>query len=216
MKKLLFLCLAGSLFGLAGCKTNVYAPVSISEIYGAQKEKICFLAVQVPSCTDSSNKFESNSVLEAKQKIPYIFPSAKYLKCGEQGFESFAGFEIPLQVGGTEDQCKPDQICIFHSQKDQWAEAKIGEEILKKAKEVSKGNVSGRDLMFLLGVTNDTNKPFPLFAPASIIDGKPVYQSEITINSGAKDVEVFLSDVASEWMLRGNTAPIFKDISPKN
>ena len=216
MKKLLILFLAGSFLGLAGCKTNVYAPISISEIYGAQKEKTCFLTVQVPSCTDSSNKFESNSVLEAKQKIPYIFPNAKYLKCGKQGFESFVGFEIPLQVGGTEEQCKPNQICIFHSQQDQWAEAKIGDEILKKAKEVSKGNVNGRDLIFLLGVTNDTNKPFPLYAPASIIDSKPVYQSEITINSGAKNVDVFLSDVASEWMLRGNTAPIFKDISPKN
>ena len=77
MKKLLILCLAGSMLALVGCKTKVHAPINYSDIFGEQKTIPGGIAVQVPSCTDTSKKFESNSVMEAKQKIPYIFPEAK-------------------------------------------------------------------------------------------------------------------------------------------
>ena len=114
MKKLLILCLAGSILALVGCKTKVHAPINYSDIFGEQKTIPGGIAVQVPSCTDTSKKFESNSVMEAKQKIPYIFPEAKYFKCVGEGFYSYAMFWVPLQVGGTDSQCKKDQICVVH------------------------------------------------------------------------------------------------------
>lgn len=211
MKKLLILCLAGSMLALVGCKTKVHAPINYSDIFGEQKTVPGGIAVQVPSCTDTTDKFESNSVMEAKQKIPYIFPQAKYFKCVGEGFYSYAMFWVPLQVGGTDSQCKKDQICVVHGDGTGWIAVKMGDEVLKKSKELSKSDFDGNDIDIELSITNDTGKPIDIYVPASYIDNSDAYMANLTVNKDAKNMSVKLSNVATEYVIKGNTTPVFLD-----
>ncbi len=211
MKKLLILCLAGSMLALVGCKTKVHAPINYSDIFGEQKTIPGGIAVQVPSCTDTTDKFESNSVMEAKQKIPYIFPQAKYFKCVGEGFYSYAMFWVPLQVGGTDSQCKKDQICVVHGDGTGWIAVKMGDEVLKKSKELSKSDFDGNDIDIELSITNDTGKPIDIYVPASYIDNSDAYMANLTVNKDAKKMSVKLSNVATEYAIKGNTTPVFLD-----
>lgn len=211
MKKLLILCLAGSILALVGCKTKVHAPINYSDIFGEQKTIPGGIAVQVPSCTDTSEKFESNSVMEAKQKIPYIFPEAKYFKCVGEGFYSYAMFWVPLQVGGTDSQCKKDQICVVHGDGSGWVAVKIGEDVLNKSKELAKTDFDGNDIEIELSITNDTGKPIDIYVPASYIDGSDAYMANLTINKDAKNMKVKLGNVATDFAIKGNTTGVFID-----
>ncbi len=211
MKKLLILCLAGSMLALVGCKTKVHAPINYSDIFGEQKTIPGGIAVQVPSCTDTSKKFESNSVMEAKQKIPYIFPEAKYFKCMGEGFYSYAMFWVPLQVGGTDSQCKKDQICVVHGDGTGWIAVKMGDDVLKKSKELAKSGFDGNDIDIELSITNDTGKPIDIYVPASYVDNSDAYMANLTVNKDAKNMPVKLSNVATEYAIKGNTTPVFLD-----
>lgn len=211
MKKLLILCLAGSMLALVGCKTKVHAPINYSDIFGEQKTIPGGIAVQVPSCTDTSKKFESNSVMEAKQKIPYIFPEAKYFKCMGEGFYSYAMFWVPLQVGGTDSQCKKDQICVVHGDGTGWIAVKMGDDVLKKSKELAKSGFDGNDIDIELSITNDTGKPIDIYVPASYVDNSDAYMAILTVNKDAKNMPVKLSNVATEYAIKGNTTPVFLD-----
>lgn len=211
MKKLLILCLAGSMLALVGCKTKVHAPINYSDIFGEQKTVPGGIAVQVPSCTDTTDKFESNSVMEAKQKIPYIFPQAKYFKCVGEGFYSYAMFWVPLQVGGTDSQCKKDQICVVHGDGTGWIAVKMGDEVLKKSKELSKSDFDGNDIDIELSITNDTGKPIDIYVPASYVENSDAYMANLTVNKDAKNMSVKLSNVATEYAIKGNTTPVFLD-----
>lgn len=213
MKKLSLLCLAGCALILVGCKTKVYAPVTHSEIYGDPKLKMATLAVQVPSCTDSTDKFESSSVIKAKQRVPYIFPKAEYDKCYREDFDSYATFNIPFQVGGDADQCKPDQVCIYHSKNGVWANVRIGKEILDKTKEVTDSKINGNDLQLVLLLDNDSGSELPMFVPASFVEGNAYYKTNITLKKDSTKVPFMLGNVGTGWVLNGNFASLFGDLN---
>lgn len=211
MKKLFLFAIAVSMLALAGCKTEVFAPVSYSEIFGDPKIKMGGLAVEVPSCFDSSKKFESSSVIEAKQKVPYVFPKAEYVRCDRKGFDSFAIFWVPFQVGGTRQDCKDDQVCVYKSRNNQFANAVIGTEILKKAKEL--GKIDGDDLRFYLGFNNDSGRDLDLWFYSAYVDGNPGVFKDYIIKKDAKDVEIKLSNVSSSTLLTGSYVNMFRDFN---
>lgn len=209
MKKLLLLTIAGSMLALAGCKTWVFAPVSYTEIYGNPKIKTGALLVEVPSCTDTSKKFESSSLIEAKQKVPYVFPKAEYVGCDRRGFDSFAMFKVPFQVGGTHPDCKDDQVCVYKSRNNQYANAVIGPEILKKAKEL--GKIDGEDLRFYLAFNNDSGRDLDLLFYSAYVDGNPGVFKAYSIKKDAQDVEIKLGNVSSSTLLTGSYVNMFRD-----
>lgn len=202
MKKTLFACLAGSLLALAGCKTIVYAPVTYSEIFGNPQMKWGALVLEVPSCTDTTDKFESNSVIEAKQKVPYVFQKAEYVKCERKGFNSYATFKVPFQVGGIRDNCGKDQVCVYRSRNNKYVNAFVGEEILNKAKEL--GDIDGDDLKFTLVFDNDTGKAVNWHVISAYVDGsEPITNGDISINKDASNFLIILDNVASSRLLKG-------------
>ena len=58
---------------LAGCKSEITMPVTYSEVFGAPVIKNARLDIEVPACKEYKSDLESSSVLEAKQKINYVF-----------------------------------------------------------------------------------------------------------------------------------------------
>lgn len=213
MKKHLIFCLAGAMLALVGCKTKVYAPVTYSEIFGEPQTKIGALVVEVPACKDRSDKFDSNSLIEAKQKVPYVFPKAEYIKCERERFESFAFFKVPFQVGGTADNCGKDKVCIYHSRNNKYANALIGEDILNKAKEL--GNIKGDDLKFNLLFDNDSGREINMLIVASYIEDNPLSNDRIILNKDAKDLPICLDNVGASKLLKGKYVNIFSDLDRK-
>lgn len=210
MKKILLLSIAASMMFLAGCKTKVQTPVSYTEIFSEPKTKIGVLEVEVPSCTDLSNKFESNSVIEAKQKIPYVIPEAKYEKCYNQDFHSFAVFNVPFQVGGVKEDCKDNQVCVYHSHNGVYGNIMVGKEILSRAKEISR-SFNGNDLEFSIILDNDTGNKLNLFIIAAFSGGQPFYKTDVTVNKDAKNVDLLMDNVGASVLLQGNYVNMFLD-----
>lgn len=212
MKRAVLLYALGAALVLSGCKTEIDAPVNYSELFGPQKSITGWLSVEVPACKDATNKqFESSSVMEAKQKIPYIFPEAKYLQCKDEGFDSYASFNIPIHVGGKEADCKKNQICAFPNDSGSWVDVKIGDEVIKKTKDVSKTDFNGNDVRISLTITNDTGKTLHLYVPSAFVAGIPVYMSTVEANDDVKNMSIQLDNVATSVVIKGKPVSVFAD-----
>lgn len=115
MQKKIFLLAAAAVLALAGCKTGFNAQATLSQLSAPEPVKTdSFFYTEVPSCDDYQTKLESKSLLEAKQKVPFVLPGVKYLTCktGKKTFKSFAQFSAQTDVGGDVRKCAPDSICV--------------------------------------------------------------------------------------------------------
>lgn len=195
---------------LAGCKSEITMPVTYSEVFGAPVIKNAQLEIEVPACKEYKSDLESSSVLEAKQKINYVFPNATYLGCKRgSGIDTFAQFQLPFKVGGIGlKDCNVNEICVGSSQNNQFMNVFIGKDIKTKIDELSRSaTIYGpKDVKVRLVFKNDTNQALGIdYISLFLSDGKetiPVHNvKNAKFNSGLA-AYMTLSDVASASLLR--------------
>lgn len=126
------------LAALTGCKSDLTVDAATEEYFGEPVSKTAALRVEVTSCKDRDTGLETSDVLQAKQKVAYIFGDAvKYQTCKRERFESFTEFLVPVTVGGTQETCKADQVCVGNWQKHKIT-VFVGETVRNKVKTVLK------------------------------------------------------------------------------
>ena len=207
MKKFLIPVLAP--FFLVGCKSEIDLPVKYSQVFGEiQQEKTASLILEVPSCTEHGTEMESSSVLEAKQKVSYLFPSSKYKKCERKSFDSYVVFEVPFYVGGIGvKDCKKDQICVASSQNNLNMNVFVGEGIRKKLEQIKRGIslFDPSDLQIALEVINDSGSELLVKVPSAFQKrgGKLEPLHHFYGEFSKTTVTVVLSNVAAAQLLTG-------------
>lgn len=146
---------------LAGCKSGIDAPVSLKQAQQAQPTQVsATFFTEVPACEEYQTKMESSSVLEAKQKVGYVFPQAQYLGCKRVQFESFANFQIPITIGGDVNQCPADAVCFAMKDNGTGAYFNIGKGLRSRFTKIKDGLLTfdESELQLRLKITNDLGK----------------------------------------------------------
>ena len=218
MKKIL---LSSIIFlALLGCKSEIDLPVKYSQVFGKPQPSTGTLSIEVPDCKEEATEMESSSVLEAKQKVNYIFSGAKYLGCKEEGFESFVSFEVPFIIGcvGMRD-CRKNEICVASSQNNQNMNVFVGEEIRKKITLIARGFTffDPDNLRITLTVDNDSGQSLSVRIPSAFLrhEGEEIPLHNTRGGNFPEDTLKFtLSNVASSQLIRGRgvaTAMEFPD-----
>lgn len=91
---------------LGGCKLQSATEVPLSAIEDETVTAIPgLLRVEVMSCDSyEDSRQPSDSLIEAQENIPRIFPDAEYEQCYTQRMDSFAQFSIPVGIDRTADE----------------------------------------------------------------------------------------------------------------
>ena len=201
-------CLA---FALAGCKSGIDAPVSLKHAQQEQPSQVlATLYTEVPACEEYQTKMESSAVLEAKQKIGYVFPQAKYIGCKNVKFESFDNFEIPVLIGGDANNCPKDAIC-FDFNKSSGAFFAIGEGIRSRFGKIKKSLIAFDEstLQLRLKVNNDLGKNLRVMFLSGFVEKgakrTPYHGQEFTLKNG-QSVTMIPSNAAIALAFEGGVS----------
>jgi hypothetical protein len=202
MNKKLFIlpivaCLA---VGISGCKIEVEKQVSLKQLLNNEPaSEIGYLNVEVAGCHDyEDSRKPSDSLVEAQEKIPQIFPNAKFKECYTKKMDSFASFEIPVFVGKYEQgKTKTDDINVLSDDDDLKVatSANTAKAIAKQAK-----YDSSLELGVYIEVVNDLDKDVTLDLSSVYVNGKtpvPVPDGNMKLEKG-KSVQLKLSNVSAD------------------
>lgn len=198
----------------AGCKSDIGVEVTDSQLLGAATDHPGYFVAQVVNCKDDETKLESSSVLEAKQKVSYIFPRASYQGCRSEDFESFVHFTLPVRVGGDLKTCGADEVCVgvVGGKKVTFT---AGAGVRSRFDQVSRSSISlldTEDLKINIHYTNDTGKARSIYFPSLfvVMDGSrlPYHDFSGSLKAGAQ-VDLELSNVVTAQVLSGKDATAF-------
>lgn len=194
---------------ISGCKTTVSTPVLYSDFFAPAAYIDSRLRIEIASCKDSDSGFDSSALLEVKNRVPAVFPKARFLACRQIQFDSFAEFSIPIRVGDTMEPCGNSDLCIFPEPAAKNRVAAVA------SKEFSTGYARlqasmqlSMDTVIELNVTNDSGSDVPLGIVSMRINDYPYHFRDFTLGKG-QSVTMVLSDVCTEAIVSGDKAVLF-------
>lgn len=208
MKKLLIPLLLA--LSLAGCESEVEIPVKYSDVF--RDDPISSTAIvtfdSLPNCNETI-------ISDAKLKVDYIFPGAKYLGCKEDlHWRNYIQFKVPVQIGGVGlKDCSDNQVCVAASRNNIWMNLFIGKEVRRKIDLALRGNTGNREnFKIVLKFTNDSGQELPIYVPSLFVEDEgekiPLHNLSSNLHEGKSNFS--LGDVAKEKALRVGVATLIK------
>ena len=198
---------------LSGCKNELVIDIDPSEkVTDAVVNSVrqATLSVEVTSCTDSDTGLDSKTLLEAKQKIPYVFKGATFEKCKRVDYDNMAIFSVPVTYFPKDDVCEAESICVATlPEKDSKARLVLaaGKNVIEKYQKLQSNSAlaSGANNRLVLRVKNSMKTDIDAKMGAFIIKNQetkiPIY-GDIVATIPAENMALFqLPDVASETLL---------------
>lgn len=168
------------------------------------------LSVDVTLCQDHDTQMESNTLLEAKQKVGFLFPGAQYEKCAREGFDERALFSVPITVGTGEDgKCGEESVCLKRIVADDRVMIGVipGQKFVKKYERLNRGSSSSMlEAKITLLLQNDTAKAISLDrASVFVVNGKKLVPSHLRqLDFAPKEGKALrLSDVMTASIMSG-------------
>lgn len=162
---------------LFGCKAEVETKITFSEITsGVTKTTSGDIYVEITACGDHDDtRKPSDSLLQAKSKIPSIFEGAQYVECFNKKMDTFAHFKIPVSIDGNNDgKLESDSAITLLSEKGIMYVA-VPSALAKRINE-AKNDPEGAgltDISIQINMNNDTKDGIIFKAFSSYIDGHP-------------------------------------------
>lgn len=194
---------------LTGCDEIVKTEVKVSDLLNSSKKFINGdLYVEVDSCNDpDDNRKLSDSVIKAKNKIPSIFTGAKYVKCFERDFTSYADFEIPILVTNKGSMISNDYIQLISS-KNALLNVAIPSTIVAKIRKFENEEmIKMRPNDVTITLINDTNKNLTFVALSSYVNSDPSIADKYRLEASGS-CKIKLSNVSIDYALDNGVAPI--------
>lgn len=199
---------AGAL-AISSCKTTVSTAVNYSDFFAPASYVDSRLKIEIPACKDSDSGFESNSLLKAKNRVPALFPKAKFLRCREVDIRSYAEFSIPLRVGATDVPCGNSDICIMPlSKNSETVVAATSKEFRDSYKRLLSSMSQTMETDIEINITNNTSADISLAIMSMRIDGNPYHYRVFQFGKG-QSADFTLSDVCTESILKGVETVLF-------
>lgn len=160
---------AASAACLAGCKSGINVPLSYSTATAATQSVIAELYLEVGACRDADTGLDSTQLLNAKQKVAYVVPGARFSGCAQQGLSEFAYFDVPVQVGAQAvNESKGFAASILNGSAAYFA---ASEELKQRFAQVSQDvyGFSLGDFSVTLRFENDSGKDWEVYVPSAIV-----------------------------------------------
>lgn len=136
-------------FLLTACKVDIDTQVNLQDVQSMEHKVVnADLNFEVASCTDhEDSRKESKSLVKVKEKVPTVFKNATYVECYRKKFNSFAHFQVPVDVGATGQDAKyamPDADIFITSTKEKGilASLYLSEDVRKRIDAARKENVA--------------------------------------------------------------------------
>jgi hypothetical protein len=216
MKKYASILLLVSL--LVGCKAEVETTIAFSEIAsGATKTTTGDIYVEITACGDHDDtRKPSESLLQAKSKIPSIFEGAQYIECFNKKLDTFAHFKIPISIDGNNNgKLESDNSLTLLTEKGVLYVA-VPSVLAKRIKDAKNDPEGGglTDISIQINMNNDTKDGIIFKAFSSYIDGRPYVYS--TLCAHANDTFVVrISNVSVDEALTDGKSLVMAIIDGK-
>lgn len=165
MRKILYLALAG--LALTGCKSGINVAANFSDFKKGVKQTTALLYIEVPTCVDKSTKLESTALLKTKQNIQFAIPESKFLQCNKEGNDSFAFFEVPLQVGKTNDTVEKG-IGLAKTDKD-FVFVSMSKDLKARIEKIKPAGYDTSSFKIRVMLTNDSGKEAFVTVPSAYV-----------------------------------------------
>lgn len=212
MKKLSLITL--TLLALTGCKVEIEKTISLNKLLNEPLSvEAAQLSVEVAGCNDyKDSRHPSQALLEAQQKIPFIFSNAQFKECYRHQFNSYAVFEIPVGVGVMDVTRKdinlPD-ITLLSFKDDKGfmpLSIYVKKELKQRLNQIKKTDIlaNSMDFSVVFKLHNDLTETRKFRLISSYVNGTP-YPDGVNITFQAnskKDFSVKLSNVAVDQLLK--------------
>lgn len=197
---------------LVGCKAEVETKITFSEITsGVTKTTLGDIYVEITACGDHEDtRKASESLLQAKSKIPSIFEGAQYVECFNKKLDTFAHFKIPISIDGNNNgKLESDNAITLLSEKGIMYVAVPS--VLAKRINEAKNDPEGAgltDISIQININNDTKDGIIFKAFSSYIDGRPYVYTTLCAHPNDPFV-VRISNVSvDEALTEGKSAVI--------
>ncbi|MGX2949340.1 DUF7424 family protein [Ursidibacter sp. B-7004-1] len=213
MKK--FLSLSLITLALVGCKTEMEKEISFTRLYEPLGIETAQLKVEVAACNDySDSRQPSQSLVEAQQKIPFVFSNATFRECYREKFNSYAVFDIPISVGVAQQSIKESDtqdISLLSAENDKHKVpllivVKSG--LKQRLNQLKRTEIMANSIDFsvLIKLKNDLKEDKNLRIISSYIDEKPKpdgLKTTFKANDN-KTIKIKLSNVSIDKLMNGN------------
>lgn len=186
---------------LSACEMELDIPVKISELLSAETQNVTgMVAVEVSACTSyEDSRISSESLTEVRTKIKGIIPSAEYVQCYTKEMNSYAEFNIKINVK-HDIEAASDGISLLSNDAGALG-IHIPNDVTAQIKEALYGS---SDISMIFRVTNDTNKQVKYVVGASYLNNQPFPLGNTFILLPNHSVDIRLSDVAKDYILQGD------------
>ena len=211
---------------LFACKTDIEKTVNLTDVTDQKMHlENADLNVEISSCSNyEDSRQPSDSLLKVQNRVPQIFPAAKYQQCFKKKFKSYASFTLPVVVGNSdlgvaEGLKKGDGsgIGILSSTKeDKNLFVMTSKEFSKKIQRLVKKEMKYTDFDFnvILTVKNNTGEEQSFNIENAYFDGKPTPKHIVNLENGGS-YKIKLSNVASDYLWNKNDAALVDILTEK-
>lgn len=186
---------------LSACEMELDIPVKISELLSAETQNVTgMVAVEVSACASyEDSRIPSESLTEVRTKIKGIIPSAEYVQCYTKEMNSYAEFNIKINVK-HDVETPSDGISLLSNDAGALG-IHIPNDVTAQIKEALYGS---SDVSMIFRITNDTDKQVKYVVGASYLNNQPFPLGNTFILLPNHSVDIRLSDVAKDYILQGD------------
>ncbi|MFD1805791.1 hypothetical protein ACFSAV_05275 [Pasteurella oralis] len=198
MKKLfLLICLVLS---LTACKTEIEKEVSLKSILNEPiNTEIAVLNVQIASChSHEDSRKPSKDLMKTQQKIPTVFTKAKYKECFSKQFDSFASFEIPIDIGRLKNESDFQNDVSIYSYKNRQLNVRTSPQLAQNIRRFVKNEfINNLDFNMLITLKNDTKESHSFNVYSAYIDDEPIAIDQLTLDPNT-EIKIRLSNTSAD------------------
>ncbi len=202
-----YLLLIFTCFLLASCKIELSSIVKVSELLSNETKSVDgLISVEILSCNNyEDSRQPSSELLEAQQKIKSVIPSAEYIQCYSKSMESYAEFKISMNVKPN-FELSSNEITILNDGK-----GSLGLHIPNHiANQIKKSSFGKNDVSIIFTIFNDTESSVKFNVVGAFVDNEPYPLFAEVLLDPQQKVNIKLSDVVKEYILKGNNFIILK------
>jgi hypothetical protein len=180
MKAIGMAAIAAAGVALAGCKTEFAAQVPLSALQDPQVSELPGkVRLEVMSCQHyEDSRQPSDSLVQAQEMMPRIFPSAEFQECYREGMDSWAEFDIslPIDRDGDPEQFASDDAFNLTTTPELPLGVAVPPAVMERLEQAQRAEMMMGNLTYAitLEVINDTDASFDVAALSAWVEGHPV------------------------------------------
>lgn len=198
MKKLFLLTC--TIFVLTACKTEIEKNVSLNSLLNdAMKTEHATLNVQITSChSHEDSRKPSEDLVKIQKKIPTVFTKATYKECFSKQFNTFASFEIPIDIGKLKNESEFKNDVSIYSYKNRQLNVRTTAKLAKNIRNfVENEFINELDFNILISLKNDTKNSHTFNVYSAYIDDNPTAINYLTLDAG-EEMKIKLSNASAD------------------